>query len=278
MWRENMGCIVEVGMFETNKSGKVFEVISQIDSRNFIVRFVESGYETVARRDYITLRTISDPNTITKYGVGYIGEGPYKTITDERLANGKNKASEAYTRWNGMMQRCYSPKFKEYPRYGALGYHVSEEWKCFQNYAKFFYDGWQEGLVLDKDILDPDNKTYCAEKCKFVPVYINNLLVHSKNVTNGLPVGVYRITKGPKQINELKKPYMVEWQKKSLGTFSDPMEAHKIWQLNKANHIEATVGRYATEKWFDTEVADALISRVWKLRTDAQLGIETVRL
>lgn len=71
---------------------------------------------------------------------------------------------------------------------------------------------------------------------------------------------------------------MVEWQKKSLGTFSDPMEAHKVWQLNKANHIEATVGRYAAEKWFDTQVADALISRVWKLRTDAQLGTETVRL
>lgn len=269
---------VVVGMVDINNSGEVFEVISQIDARNYWVRFVNSGYETVARKDYITSKAISDPNTITKYGVGYIGEGSYKTVTNERLPNGKNKASEAYTRWNGMMQRCYSAIFKEYPRYGALGCRVSEPWKCFQEYAKFFYSGWQEGLVLDKDILEPDNKLYCEEKCRFVPVYINNLLVHSKNVTNGLPVGVYYIKKGPNMVNELKKPYMVEWQKKSLGTFSDPMEAHKVWQINKANHIEATIGRYALEKWFDTEVADALTSRVWNLRLNAALGVETVRL
>lgn len=273
-----MGCIVEVGMIGTNKSGMIFEVTSQVDVRHYAVKFLDSGYETIARKDYITTRTISDPNTVTKYGQGYIGAGPYRTITDEFLANGKNKASEAYTRWNGMMQRCYSLSFREYPRYGAVGYHVGEDWKCFQNYAEFFYAGWEQGLVLDKDILDPENKTYCAEKCKFVPVYINNLLIHSKNVTNGLPVGVYYLKKGPNMVSELKKPYMVEWQKKSLGRFSDPMEAHKVWQINKANHIEATVGKYATEKWFDSEVADALISRVWKLRLDAQLGIETVRL
>lgn len=155
---------------------------------------------------------------------------------------------------------------------------VCGEWKCFQNYAKYFYENWQEGLQLDKDILDVNNRVYSPDKCKFVPVYINNLLIHQKNVSNGLPVGVYCLKKGPRMVNELKKPYTVEWKKKSLGTFSTAMEAHKVWQINKANHIEATIYQYAKEKWFDTEVACALMSRVWRLRNDAAQGLETLRL
>lgn len=270
--------IVEVGYIGVNNAGLEFEVISELDSRNFFVRFKESGYETPARKDYIVKKTISDPNTITKYGVGYIGAGPYKTITEELTSKGKNKASEAYTRWNSMMKRCYDSSSKEYPRYGGVGVTVCDEWKCFQNYAEYFYENWQEGLQLDKDILDVNNRVYSPDKCKFVPVYINNLLIHQKNVSNGLPVGVYCLKKGPRMVNELKKPYTVEWKKKSLGTFSTAMEAHKVWQINKANHIEATIYQYAKEKWFDTEVACALMSRVWRLRNDAAQGLETLRL
>lgn len=269
---------IEIGHKGVNNSGLEYEVVSKVDSRNFIVKFKISGYETNARKDYITKNTISDPNTITKYGVGYIGEGKHKTTTNELTAKGKHKASEAYTRWNGMMQRCYDPTGKEYPRYGAIGVRVCEEWKCFQNYAEFFYTYWQEGLQLDKDILEQDNKIYCPERCKFVPIYINNLLIHQKNVSNGLPVGVYYLKRGPNMKNELNKPYTVEWRKKSLGTFSCPMQAHKVWQTNKANHIETAISQYSTEKWFDTEVACALMSRVWKLRSDAALGLETLRL
>jgi len=59
-----------------------------------------------------------------------------------------------YAIWNGIKQRCYSPKRKDYHRYGGIGVTMQPSWVdssdsfitwCLAN-------GWEEGLVVDKDI------------------------------------------------------------------------------------------------------------------------------
>lgn len=60
-----------------------------------------------------------------------------------------------YAIWNGIKQRCYSPKRKDYWKYGAKGVTMCDEWK---NDAQSFIDwctnnGWNNSLVIDKDIL-----------------------------------------------------------------------------------------------------------------------------
>lgn len=262
---------VEVGFKGTNNKGEPFEVIESLGSGRYLVRFGRSGFIRNARKDAITKGCVSDPHTPTVCGVGYIGVGEYKSE-----CNGK--ATPAYSVWSCMIGRCYNPHAKEYPRYGAAGVSVCEGWHNFQVFAEFFYKNWQEGLQLEKDILQPGNKQYCPEFCRFVPCYLNNLLVHQKNISNGLPVGVYYMKPGPRMVGELKKPYMTEYRKKSLGTFSDPMLAHRAWQLNKAESIDEAVNRYRKEKWFDTGIADALLLRAEMLRNHAAIGLETVRL
>ena len=59
-----------------------------------------------------------------------------------------------YPIWNGIRQRCYNPKRKDYARYGAIGVTMHETWK---NDAQAFIDfclqnGWTSDLVIDKDI------------------------------------------------------------------------------------------------------------------------------
>ena len=59
-----------------------------------------------------------------------------------------------YAIWNGIKQRCYSPKRKDYPRYGGIGVTMAEEWK---NDSSAFITwclehGWTEDLEVDKDI------------------------------------------------------------------------------------------------------------------------------
>lgn len=57
--------------------------------------------------------------------------------------------------------------------------------------------------------------------------------------------------------------------------FPTELEAHQHWQNQYADYIESKVAQYATEKWFNSYVADALLARAWKLRLNALLGIPT---
>lgn len=59
-----------------------------------------------------------------------------------------------YPIWNGIRQRCYNPKRKDYSRYGGVGVTMDPIWK---DDPKAFIDwclanGWSSDLVIDKDI------------------------------------------------------------------------------------------------------------------------------
>lgn len=45
------------------------------------------------------------------------------------------KISPTYWSWSGMRQRCGNPKNTAYPRYGALGITVCQEWQSFANFV-----------------------------------------------------------------------------------------------------------------------------------------------
>ena len=59
-----------------------------------------------------------------------------------------------YAIWNGIKQRCYNPKRKDYDRYGAIGVTMCPEWRDDVEafYAWCISNGWEQGLVVDKDI------------------------------------------------------------------------------------------------------------------------------
>lgn len=110
--------------------------------------------------------------------IGYMGEN-YNRKTDKLL----------YARWNNMLQRCYNPKMPNYKNYGALGVTVSEEWHNFSNYKKWFYDnfwdiGSDEKVVVDKDILIPNNKIYSSNTCLLIPVSFNSIFAGIVNEYN----------------------------------------------------------------------------------------------
>ena len=63
-----------------------------------------------------------------------------------------------------------------------------------------------------------------------------------------------------------------------MGVYTSKEVAHQAWQWEKANQIEVMVAWYAQEPYFRTDVADALTQRVWMLRLDHSLEIETKTL
>lgn len=178
-----------------------------------------------------------------------------------------------YSAWKSMKARSEPTFQNKYPSYE--GVTVCDEWKLFSNFHKWAVVNLLEGLEVDKDVLLLGNKLYSPSTCAALPKRVNYLLNSFKSNCGTLPMGVsltanitnkYRaaVSSGGKRVN--------------LGVYASKGLAHQAWQWEKANQIEMMVAWYAQEPYFRTDVAEALIQRVWKLRLEHSLETETKTL
>ena len=120
-------------------------------------------------------------------GIGYLGEGEYKTREN-------NKETRCYHEWMKILQRCYDSSYQEkYPTYKDC--IICDEWMCYQNFAEWYYNNYytinNEKMEIDKDILCKGNKIYSPQTCIIVPQRINKLFTKSNKLRGDLPIGVY---------------------------------------------------------------------------------------
>ena len=124
--------------------------------RYFRIRFINTGYETIAERQAINYGKVRDNYYPTVAGVGYIGD--YK---GNIKGGGDYRVFDLYNTWNGMIHRCYNPICNAYSTYGAIGVQVCKRW---HNFTNFLYDAqllpnyakkamYRNLYELDKDYL-----------------------------------------------------------------------------------------------------------------------------
>lgn len=88
--------------------------------------------------------------------------------------------------WYQMVQRCHNPNHQNYPRYGALGRTVCEEWRndpqAFINWSESH--GYKEGLSIDR--ID-NEKGYSPDNCRWVDRFVqqNNMRRNHWITANG---------------------------------------------------------------------------------------------
>ena len=171
-----------------------------------------------------------------------------------------------YATWSNMIKRAYCEKFhKAQPTYA--GCLVSDEWLTFSNFKLWMSAQNWEGCQLDKDLISPGSKIYSAETCAFVPSWVNMLF--AGKLKGSLPIGVKKVR------GDRVKPYQARLGETYLGYFVSPVEAHRAWQLAKADYLKEAAKRYSSELNFDTRIFNAIISREKKLREEFALGLET---
>lgn len=176
------------------------------------------------------------------YGIGYLGEGKYKTTEN-------SKQTKCYKVWNSMLQRCYDDKFhKKEETYKNC--EVCKEWLCFQNFAKWYYNNYYEiegeRIDLDKDILNKGNKIYSPENCIFVPEKINKLFPKRNKLRGNYPIGVCYI----KSIGKFQASCNIYDYKENktktrfLGYYDVPEKAFQVYKKCKENNIKKVADYY----------------------------------
>ena len=123
------------------------------------------------------------------YGVG-INDADYAISS---LADGKRVLCPYYSKWRGILMRCYSEDSrKRQPTYADCT--IAVEWIVFSVFKAWMEKQEWEGKELDKDIIDPHNKQYGPSSCAFVTSALNQLVTHSRfKEGRTLPTGVWEI-------------------------------------------------------------------------------------
>ncbi|AUR87223.1 HNH endonuclease [Vibrio phage 1.097.O._10N.286.49.B3] len=117
--------------------------------------------------------------------------------------DGKN--SPAYTRWTGMMRRCYKGTD---PTYADCS--VVPEWHDYEVFAEWFYQQDWEGKELDKDSLIKGNRVYGPDTCTLLTKQENLIPTNTGNYSNNTsgykgigwhkPKGMWRVRVAQKHV------------------------------------------------------------------------------
>ena len=231
----------KIGEINYNNFGSKMIIVKFINKTHIDIYFPK--YNWIAKDRYYSdfIRGgVACPYEPKLCGVGYMGEGKYKSRVD-------GKKTKVYREWQNMLHRCYGVE-KNNPTY--RGCEVCEEWHNFQNFAKWYYENYYEiegeTMCLDKDILFKGNKIYSPQTCIFVPNRINTLFIKSDKVRGEYPIGVsYH-----KRDDNLRVGCSIYHNGKKeiarLGSFppNKPFQAFTCYKNFKENYIKQIADEY----------------------------------
>ena len=129
--------IDRIGEERVNSFGSKMVIVEYRKYSDIDVYFPEYDW-IVKNRQYSDFKKgkIKCPYDRNVFGVGYLGEGKYKTTE-----NGKK--TKCYRTWYDMLRRCYDEKnLKRNPTY--IDSEVCDKWLNFQEYGKWFEGNYYE--------------------------------------------------------------------------------------------------------------------------------------
>ena len=242
-----------VGKVCKSKSSGDFEIVKYNNAKDVEVRFVNTGYEMVARLGNIKIGKVKDPYSPSVFGIGILGTKYPSAIV------GRN--TKEYELWNNMLRRCYSDTSKKRnPTY--IGCEVSDNFKSYEYFYEwcnkqigFGVEGNGNPFQLDKDLLIKGNKVYSEYSCVFIPTEINSLLVKREALRGTHLIGV--------SWSKTNKAFMAQVCKNKgksehLGFFNTEIEAFNAYKVAKESFVKEQAEKYKSQ--IDPRAYEALMN------------------
>jgi len=227
-----------IGETMINNQGEEMGIIEYNNRRDITITFKSTKEIIKTSYDEFKKGKVKSHFSPTVFGVGITG---ITQITDEN-----KKQLDSYMCWVNMLRRCYTNKYQErFPTY--IGCTVSEEFKIYAKFKKFYDGNYYEikelcRTELDKDILHKGNKVYSKENCVFVPQVINGLFIKQQNRRGNLPIGVSLNYK-----NYQAKCNDGIGNAKRLGTYKTPELAFNVYKDFKEKLIKEVAEKYKSQ-------------------------------
>lgn len=253
---------LHVGEIYTNLVGEQAMIIEYNGKGEYYIQFQDQyGYIYSVGISAIKHGWFKNPYRRDVNG-GYFGVGDFKA----------ERKSKTYRIWIDMMRRVLLGDLSKQGEYtktskGALSYEnvsVSEEWKCYQNFARWFL-GYMYPLnkevfyELDKDALQWGciNKVYGPYTACMLPHEINQSLIGYNRFQRELPRGV-RQSSAHRYLASIRK-YGIQ-ESECLGYFDDPMVAFEVYKRAKEDYIKELANKYWNIGALYPEVYNALMN------------------
>lgn len=158
------------------------------------------------------------------YGVG-VNDADYDV---NPTIGGKQLKCSFYSKWAGMLKRCYSEKYKS--RNATYnGCYVCSDWLVFSKFKLWMEKQDWQGKELDKDIINKGNYLYSPENCAFVSKLSNSFITDAGARRGSLMIGVYM--HGSYYRASCRNP--ISNRREYLGLFKSEIEAHLTWKRRK---------------------------------------------
>lgn len=236
---------IKIGLRNTNNFGSEMVIAKYRNALDIDIYFPQYNW-TFKGATYQSFKNglIKCPYEPKVLGIGYIGEGKYKS-----KENGKN--TRVYKTWKNMLQRCYDSKYhEEKPTY--INCSVSEEFHNFQNFGEWdeynFYQIEGQQMCLDKDILVKHNKLYSPDTCIYVPKTINSLFVKRQNDRGKSAIGTFCDKNGKYIVHcSLINPKNRKSKNEYLGTYDSQEKAFEIYKYYKEKNIKQVADYFKDE-------------------------------
>jgi hypothetical protein len=153
----------------TNNDGQSGFVLKYVNASEVYFKFDLTSWVGCFAIQNIRHGNFKDKMQPSVFGIGFVGDGEYKTSKNGKL-------NKSYKTWTNMLRRCYHRETQEkQPTY--KGCTVDKNWHNFQTFAQWFEENYPtdgRDYQLDKDKLVEGNKIYSPDTCCF--------LTHQQNV------------------------------------------------------------------------------------------------
>ena len=237
-------------MIFTLRDNQTITIIEKLGKGYFKFKFNDKyGYEMISTLTALRKSNVVNPFVPSVCGVGFLGK--------------KNVDKYIYSKWKGMIYRCYDQKHLEkFPTYKTVT--VCEEWLCYANFEKWFNETYVKfGDVvfeIDKDLkqLNKTHKIYSPETCVWLPKKINYFIINHQHNNSSGALGVSWVSDRNNWLSQIKM--FNTGKTKNLGRYNSKEQAYQSYLKAKLEQIECAKNYMRSFGIYDEDIISLLDS------------------